>query len=132
MEYCGTKVESGDITDLSSKDEEVKKDDVYSGITIDGNFSDWNAVSKNDVSQNSESGNGLSKVAAVFDGDYIYIYMKEKSENASDGVIAPLFSCYRQYEQPHPVTALAAQIGSEDRDQGRQYSEFIIQYQHQQ
>lgn len=77
MEYCGTKVESGDITDLSSKDEEVKKDDVYSGITIDGNFSDWNAVSKNDVSQNSESGNGLSKVAAVFDGDYIYIYMKE-------------------------------------------------------
>ena len=85
LEYCGTKVESGDITDLSSKDEEVKKDDVYSGITIDGNFSDWNAVSKNDVSQNSESGNGLSKVAAVFDGDYIYIYMKEKSENASDG-----------------------------------------------
>lgn len=85
LEYCGTKVESGDITDLSSKDEEVKKDDVYSGITIDGNFSDWNAVSKNDVSQNSESGNGLSKAAAVFDGDYIYIYMKEKSENASDG-----------------------------------------------
>ena len=32
-----------------------------------------------------KSGNGLSKVAAVFDGDYIYIYMKEKSENASDG-----------------------------------------------
>ena len=75
LEYCGTKVESGDITDLSSKDEEVKKDDVYSGITIDGNFSDWNAVSKNDVSQNSESGNELSKVAAVFDGDYIYIYI---------------------------------------------------------
>lgn len=85
LEYCGTKVESQDITDLSSKDEEVKKDDVYNGITIDGNFLDWNAVEKNDVSQNSEKGNGLSKAAVVFDGDYIYIYMKEKSENASDG-----------------------------------------------
>ena len=48
------------------------------------------------------------------------------------GIIAPLFSCHRQCEQSHPVTALAAQIGCEDRDQGRQYSEFIIQYQYQQ
>lgn len=83
LEYCGTKVESKDITDLNSKDEEVKEDDVYNGITIDGNFSDWNAVEKNDVASNSEKNNNISEAAVVFDGNYIYIYLKETSDGAA-------------------------------------------------
>lgn len=83
LEYCGTKVKSEDITDLKSKDEETKSDYVYNGIKIDGNFSDWNAVDKKDVTGNTEKNNNLSKAAVVFDGDYIYIYLKETSDGAA-------------------------------------------------
>lgn len=82
LEYCGSKVDSKDITDLSTMEETVKKDE-YSGITIDGNFKDWNAVEKKDVTGNSEKNNYISKAAVVFDGDRIYIYLKETSDGAA-------------------------------------------------
>ncbi len=83
LEYCGSKVKSEDITDLKSKDEETKSDHVYKGIKIDGNFSDWNAVDIKDVTNNTEKNNNISKAAVVFDGDYIYIYLKETSDGAA-------------------------------------------------
>lgn len=45
----------------------------YQGITIDGDFSDWDAVPKTQV-EDSE----LREVAFVFDGDYVYAYIQSK------------------------------------------------------
>ena len=42
---------------------------TYSGLTMDGDFSDWNAVSKT-----TPSDNRVKEVASVWDGDYLYIY----------------------------------------------------------
>ena len=53
----------------------------YQGITIDGNFSDWDSVVKYDFSgrQNSHVNYG----ALVWDGDYIYIYLEEERAHSS-------------------------------------------------
>lgn len=51
---------------------------VYNGITVDGNFSDWLAVEKKPVGDGS-----LESVAMVFDGDYVYLYIKEVSPNCA-------------------------------------------------
>ncbi len=58
---------------------------VYAGIAIDGDFSDWKAVAKTDAScPNSAHPGCLSKVAAAFDGDWFYIYVKDgEGSNAS-------------------------------------------------
>lgn len=49
----------------------VRADETeYLGIQIDGDFSDWNAVSKTEVDEE-----GLNEVAFVFDGDYLYFYI---------------------------------------------------------
>jgi|GEM_PF-3659839 len=42
---------------------------TYSGISVDGDFSDWDAVSKT-----TPSDNRVKEVASVWDGDYLYIY----------------------------------------------------------
>lgn len=57
---------------------------VYNGITIDGDFQDWNAVTKVPGNcPNSEHPRCLSSVAMVFDGDYVYIYLE--SGDSSNG-----------------------------------------------
>ncbi len=56
----------------------VSADPVYNGITIDGDFSDWDAVTKYDAEcPNEWHKNCLSQAAMVFDGDYAYIYIKD-------------------------------------------------------
>lgn len=45
----------------------------YQGITIDGDFSDWDAVPKTQVDDSE-----LREVAFVFDGDYVYAYIQSK------------------------------------------------------
>lgn len=58
------------VEDTEDEDEEPG-DAVYTGITIDGDFSDWKAVPKYD-------GTGMiQKAAVVQDGDYVYIYLKD-------------------------------------------------------
>ena len=42
---------------------------TYSGLSMDGDFSDWDAVSKT-----TPSDNRVKEVASVWDGDYLYIY----------------------------------------------------------
>lgn len=92
QKFLAVKIHTGILRDkgqkrgyyrLKVKDEETKSDYVYNGIKIDGNFSDWNAVDKKDVTGNTEKNNNLSKAAVVFDGDYIYIYLKETSDGAA-------------------------------------------------
>lgn len=58
-----------------------EKEAVYGGIVIDGRFSDWDAVTKYDVSDKDPGGN-LRQAAMVFDGDMVYIYLKESSTSA--------------------------------------------------
>lgn len=46
----------------------------YYGITIDGDFSDWDGVRK------YPGANGVNQVAFVFDGDYLYVYIDEPTQ----------------------------------------------------
>lgn len=78
IDYCGTSLKSSDIQNTKDVEEATTQAPVYKGITIDGNFSDWDAVSKVDADNGA-----LLQTAVVFDGDYLYIYIKEKS----DGVV---------------------------------------------
>lgn len=60
----------------------------YNGITVDGKFYDWAAVSKTDVSCPEEASHEyecLSQTAVVFDGDYIYIYLKDGENGNASG-----------------------------------------------
>lgn len=45
----------------------------YTGIQIDGEFSDWDAVLKTEVDDE-----GLNEVAFIFDGEYLYFYIDAK------------------------------------------------------
>lgn len=53
----------------------------YQGITIDGNFSDWDSVVKYDFSGRPNS--HVNYGALVWDGDYIYIYLEEERAHSS-------------------------------------------------
>lgn len=46
----------------------------YTGITIDGDFSDWDGVQK------YPAANGINQVAFIFDGDYMYVYIDEPTQ----------------------------------------------------
>ncbi len=59
-----------------------KPEPVYEGIVIDGSFSDWDAVKKY---PGNDPGGNLDCVSAVFDGDWIYFYLKDTpSGNAAN------------------------------------------------
>lgn len=78
LTYCGTSIASGDIPVLNTFPEYEEEKPVYNGITIDGNFSDWNAVEKTSVDDGS-----IIDAAMVFDGDWIYIYLKDTGNGAA-------------------------------------------------
>lgn len=46
----------------------------YYGISIDGDFSDWESVQKHPGAL------GINEVAFVFDGDYLYVYIDEPDQ----------------------------------------------------
>ena len=56
------------------------KADSYSGIEIDGDFSDWDSVVKYDCLSDSSR---VNNVAMVWDGDWVYIYMDEVQQNSA-------------------------------------------------
>lgn len=85
ISYCGSSIDSKDIMEINennknngSNDSETSTDSstetteqpVYTGIVIDGEFSDWDAVQKNEVSNEA-----INSAAMVFDGDWVYIYL---------------------------------------------------------
>ena len=80
LEYCGTEVASKDIQKVGDIEKPVATEAVYNGIKIDGSFQDWAAVAKTDVNNDV-----LEKAAMVFDGDQVYIYLKESSTSESNG-----------------------------------------------
>ena len=57
---------------------------VYNGIVIDGDFSDWAAVTKRDVTGKDPNGT-LKNAAMIFDGDTIYIYLEEQDHAQAGG-----------------------------------------------
>ncbi len=62
--------------ELLNQKEEQKVVGSYQGITIDGDFSDWDAVAKTPVT----TGGVLTETAMVWDGDYVYLYFKENTK----------------------------------------------------
>ena len=81
----GTTISSAEIQKINGNAVVNDEPAVYTGITIDGNYADWAAVSKTDAScPNDAHPECLSQVAAVYDGDWFYIYIRDgKSSNAS-------------------------------------------------
>lgn len=83
--FGGTSVKAADIERLDGNAVADEVQPVYAGISIDGDYADWAAVAKADAScPNSAHPGCLSMVAAVYDGDWFYIYIKDgKGSNAS-------------------------------------------------
>ena len=59
-------------------------DAVYDGIGLDGDFSDWNAVTKYDLKE-PEGDHNVESVGWVIDSDrgYVYIYIKDSGNNSA-------------------------------------------------
>ncbi len=85
LEFGGVSIASKDIEKINGQAVEVKPQPVYTGISIDGNYSDWAAVAKTDQDCPNEQHRGcLSQAAAVYDGDWFYLYLRDgEGSNAS-------------------------------------------------
>lgn len=75
-----TSVNGDVIEDVSTSDPNA----VYEGIGLDGNFSDWNAVTKYDLKEPNGDHN-VESVAWVIDSDrgFVYIYIKDDGNNSA-------------------------------------------------
>jgi hypothetical protein len=75
-----TSVNGDVIEEVSTND----PDAVYEGIGLDGNFNDWNAVTKYDLKE-PEGDHNVESVAWVIDSDrgYVYIYIKDDGNNSA-------------------------------------------------
>ena len=85
VEFGGTSVGVSEIQKVNGNPLAVETKPIYTGIDIDGNYSDWAAVAKTETSCPNEQHKGcLSQAAAVYDGDWLYLYIKDgKGSNAS-------------------------------------------------
>ena len=85
LEFGGVSLASKDIQKINGQAVTVQPQPVYAGIAIDGNYSDWAAVAKTDVNCPNDQHKGcLSQAAAIYDGDWFYIYIKDgEGSNAS-------------------------------------------------
>lgn len=85
IDFAGTTVAAADIPSFSGS----KPDDTpatYNGITIDGDFKDWDAVQKTQASDpNPAHPQNLAAAALVFDHDYAYIYIEEGQGGSAAG-----------------------------------------------
>jgi hypothetical protein len=83
-------VSSNDIDTIDGnpyeESEEDKEPAVYDGIVIDGKFDDWAAVSVTEAAcPNSAHTNCIDGAAAVFDGDYLYLYISDGKGGIASG-----------------------------------------------
>lgn len=84
--FAGKTISSSDISILDGTDVTPSAPSTYEGIVIDGKFDDWNAVKKEDAKcPNSQHPYCLESTAMVFDGDYVYIYIKDGSAGDASG-----------------------------------------------
>lgn len=82
LSFCGASLPSGSLPVLDRKEPGGGKEPekaVYNGIVIDGKFYDWDAVVKTagPSCSNEAHPNCVESCAMVFDGDWVYIYIKE-------------------------------------------------------
>lgn len=81
----GTDLTASDIELLDGQDVTPSYEPVYEGITIDGLYSDWDAVTKYPAPDARDGRPSyLDSAAMVFDGDKVYIYLKE-AEHTNGG-----------------------------------------------
>lgn len=80
ISYGGSQVDSNDILHVKDHTAPTPETPVYHGITIDGTFTDWDAVAKETVEDQ-----WIKETAAVFDGDYLYLYIKEQTNGSATG-----------------------------------------------
>ncbi|MBR1642557.1 MAG: hypothetical protein IJ683_09565 [Butyrivibrio sp.] len=75
-----TSVSGEVIEDVSTTDPNA----VYEGIGLDGNFNDWDAVTKYELKE-PEGDHNVESVAWVIDSDrgYVYIYIKDDGNNSA-------------------------------------------------
>ena len=83
-EQTPTEVETPDKQEPSGSGSQVEENPRYEGITIDGDFSDWAAVSKYDVNEN-KGYSTVDQVAMVWDGDMIYLYFMSNGNGDGTG-----------------------------------------------
>ena len=79
LTYSGVNLPASSLPVLDGSEVPGKEEAVYSGIVIDGDFSDWDAVAKTDGPRCTNEGHPdcMESCAMVFDGDYVYIYLRE-------------------------------------------------------
>lgn len=74
IKFVDKQVAIDDIPVIDGNDTTPDTPKVYEGIVIDGSYQDWAPVTKYDA--HDENGE-LEQVALVWDGDTVYIYLKE-------------------------------------------------------
>lgn len=79
----GSESSRTDSTDTQKPDTGAS---AYTGIKIDGDFSDWDGVPKYDVNDVDLSGNPkgwdtVNKMAMVWDGDWVYLYFESNADD---------------------------------------------------
>ena len=80
ISYGGSEVDSDEIRHVKDHAQPTPTAAVYQGITIDGTFTDWDAVAKTSIEDA-----WIQEVAAVFDGDHLYLYIDEKQNGSATG-----------------------------------------------
>lgn len=81
----GSGSESGGAGSTDSQEPDTGSS-AYAGITIDGDFSDWDGVPKYDVADVDLSGSPkgwdtVNKMAMVWDGDWVYLYFESNADD---------------------------------------------------
>lgn len=85
ISFAGNDIAAASIPVISGE-ERIKEDAVYAGITIDGTFHDWDAVLRNDAGcPNEQHPDCIESTAVVFDGDDIFIYIKDGAGGDATG-----------------------------------------------
>lgn len=82
--FAGTTVKEADIPEFKAAEE---KEAVYTGISIDGKFDDWEAVTRVDVKcpNTSHGYECLKRAACIMDGDYVYFYLQDGDDGYAAG-----------------------------------------------
>lgn len=83
--FCGATVSLADVPVLDGS-AVGGGEAVYSGIAIDGSFKDWDAVTKYAAwCPNGQHPDCIDQVAAVWDGDTVYLYIHEAPGGSAAG-----------------------------------------------
>ncbi len=62
----------------------IGEEAVYTGIAVDGDFSDWNAVTKTDLAEHTDYNGEVDQVAWRVEEDYVYIYVSSPSGDGAN------------------------------------------------